>query len=276
MITLLLACGPTPPPTVDATSVCEAFTALDRTEVVWSGDSDTCDPGTADGVERASDLFDLARVMVGLEPVPLDPAASVAAQECALLLHANDALSHEPPSDWACWTEARADAAESSLLASGPLVLAAPGFLVDPGNEDTLGHRRWILSNRVQAFGFGSTDAYSCISLVEEAEEGRQWTAWPPPGPVPRAMLEAYGVSVDEVGWSIQSDVIDLPALTVQVSLDGADPVTVDTVALPGGFGSVSAIRFGAPGWSAADRIRVQADGGDISIAYEVVPVDCP
>ena len=42
-----------------------------------------------------------------------------AAKVAALIMHANDRLSHSPPSSWNCWTAAGDEAAGTSSLALG-------------------------------------------------------------------------------------------------------------------------------------------------------------
>jgi uncharacterized protein YkwD len=265
---------PTPSPSTP--EVCARLAALDRTEVTWSGDAATCAPGDVLGRERALAFVNHVRGMAELTAITLDPTQAEAAQACAVLMHANGSTTHTPPPSWQCYTQTAADAAELGLLANLPAVGAMSGLLVDPGNEGTLGHRRWLLSSGVSGVGIGSTDAYTCLTLGDDFTTGTGITPWPPAGEVPRALFEAYGHHVDEVGWSLQSDDVDLSSAVVQVWLDGEGPVSADVEVLPGGFGSRYAVRIVSGSWSEADHVRVEVDGLSEPFTWEVQPVDCP
>src|SRR5690606_2919501 len=73
----------------------------------WSGDASSCSPGDFDSgaAERALRLISLHRWLADVPPVVQIQAWRPAAQECALLAHANGKLSHTPPPNWACWTD---------------------------------------------------------------------------------------------------------------------------------------------------------------------------
>jgi len=107
------------------------------------------------------------------------------------MMDANDALSHGPPPDWACYTDLGAEGAGNSNIAGNAAVAAVAVYMLDPGNATTLGHRRWLLSNSLGPTGIGSTDTFSCLWTVGgTGAAGREWMAWPPPGPFP---IEAAG-----------------------------------------------------------------------------------
>ncbi len=152
-------------------------------------------------------------------------------------------------------------------------------YMVDPGNSTTLGHRRWILSNSTGPVGLGSTDSYSCMWVIGGSGAGAtEWTAWPSPGPFPLEAISPLGfASLDETGWSVQSDTIDLNGANVTITADGeARPVSVTNLA--GGYGSSSAISMIPMGWTAqADttyHVRVDGVAGG-PIEYDVQIVDC-
>lgn len=64
-------------------------------------------------------MINYFRDMVGLRPVALDPALDAQAQQAALIMAANNALSHTPPSSWKCWNQTGSDAAAHSNLHRG-------------------------------------------------------------------------------------------------------------------------------------------------------------
>jgi hypothetical protein len=273
-----------PPP--DAAALrCERWKA-DRAQLgegSWSGAVDACDPGTMsqDGRDNALRLVNLYRFIADLPPVTEDPVRTAKAQACALMMHANGQLNHTPPMNWKCWTADGSAAAGQSNISSTPGVLGVDLYMVDPGNDTTIGHRRWLLSNYLGPIGLGSTAVNSCLTVIGgNGNAGKPWLAWPPPGPVPYQALHVPTVpwsDVDQTGWTVQSDSIDLSAATVAVSVGGVDqPVAVNV--LGKNYGSAFAIRFVPQGWTAEPGTTYDVALGNVAepISYSVQIVDCP
>lgn len=263
--------------------ICARWTSdrADMNEGRWSGSVGACDAGdtSAQGRANALRLVNLHRWLVGLPEVTTEPGRDAMAQECALMMHANGSLSHDPPMSWSCYSSDGATAAGSSNISTGPGVMSVDLYMVDPGNSTTLGHRRWILSNSAGPIGLGSTSEFSCMWVLGgSGGGGNAWTAWPTPGPFPYEAISPLGFSsLDETGWSVQSDSIDLDGASVTITAGAeARPVTVTTLA--GGYGSSSAISMVPRGWTAQPdttyHVRVQTSGGEI-IEYDVQIVDC-
>lgn len=277
---LLLACKPeaeipTDLPTVPAEdTTCERWAAIRALEdPVYTGAPATCDLGGVDeqGLDDALTKIDYLRELAGQAPFTRDPALSATAQVAAVLMHANDDLSHTPTSDWTCWTQEGADVADRSLLVTAPAVEGVMLYMVDIGNASTLVHRRWLLSDWIDTIGIGSTDEFSAIDLGGEYTTGRGWTAWPPPGRVPlTAMRLNRNDTVDSEGWSIQSDDLDLEGATVQVT-GPAGPLPVIVSDLGRNFGSVQALKILPDGWSAepgAYRVELPDQGIDYTVEF--------
>ena len=144
----------------------------------WDGDALRCAPGMIDerAHKTALGLVNAYRFLAGVPEIEPEPRWDGPAQECALLAHANKKLSHTPTRDWACWSDRGARASGVSLVANRSAPLAIDAFIEDPGNDETMVHRRWLLSEKVHRLGLGSTSGYTC-ALVD----GRQWDAVPPP-----------------------------------------------------------------------------------------------
>ena len=258
----------------------------DRAELgegMWSGAVAGCDPGTLSQVGRdnALRLVNLYRFIASLPPVTEDAALTSNAQSCALMMHANGQLSHTPPMKWKCWTAAGSGAASKSNISGTPGVLGVDLYMVDPGNDTTIGHRRWILSNYLGPIGLGSTTKYSCLTVIGGmGNAGKAWMAWPPPGLVPYQAMHVPTINwadVDQTGWTVQSDTIDLSAAGVSVTEGGVDkPVTVNV--LGKNFGSSQAIRFVPKGWTVepGKTYDVELSGVAQPISYSVQIVDCP
>lgn len=274
-------CDPATPDAANADEVCARWAGdrADRTEGAWDGSVGTCDPGELGevGQQNTLKIVNLYRWLAALEPVTLDPSKSDDSQACALLMDANDALSHTPPNTWDCFTDLGATAAGQSSIATVPAVQAVDLYMVDPGNETTLGHRRWILGNWIGPIGVGSTSSYSCLHVFGTGVSSAPWVAWPPAGAIP---LEAFAPvpgfgHTDDTGWSLQSDTIDLSAATVTVTRDGADlPVTV--VPLLDFYGSTEAISFFPDGWGVeVGRYEVAVGGVASPFSYTVEVLGC-
>ncbi|MBK6919927.1 MAG: CAP domain-containing protein [Deltaproteobacteria bacterium] len=264
-----------------ASQVCERWSAdrADMSEGAWSGSVGACTPGDiADqGRVNALRVLNLYRWLAGLPAITLDENRNQLGQACALMMDANDDLSHTPPTSWTCYSGDGAMAAGNSNIATTPAVASIDLYMVDPGNPDTLGHRRWILSNSIGPTGIGSTDGYSCLwTLGGSGNAGAAWTAYPSPGPYPFEASTLGWTSLDETGWSIQSDSIELGGAQVTITQDGEDrPVTVH--ALGSGYGSSSAISMIPIGWqlTAGASYHVSVANVGTPIEYDVDVVDC-
>lgn len=268
--------------TVDTSSgdVCERWTAAraDLSEGTWSGDTATCDAGALSDDARATALrlVNLYRALAGLPAVGEDAAKSAAAQECALMMHVNGQLNHFPPSSWTCYSADGASAAGQSNIASGPTVMAIDMYMSDFGNDTTLGHRRWILSNWLGDIGIGGTSNASCLQVIGGAGSGTNtWTSWPPPGEVPLELMYLSYVPVDQTGWTVQSDTISLGGALVTVR-KGGDVLPVTVERLLSNYGSSDAIRFVADGWTtSAGTYQVEITGISSPISWETTFVSC-
>lgn len=263
-----------------AMSVCERWTMdrADLSEGTWSGSVETCEPGdiSAEGRENALRVMNLYRWLADLPPVTTSAERDAMAQACALMMHANGQLSHSPPKSWACYSGDGASGAGSSNISPTPGVEGVDLYMVDPGNPTTMGHRRWILSNNIGPTGLGSTSDYSCMwTLQGSGDAGKEWTAWPPPGTFPLQAVQPSWSSIDETGWTIQSDPIDLSAAQVSITRDGEDlPVVVTS--LQGGYGSASAISMIPQGWTTTvGTYHVEVTGIASPLSYDVEVEDC-
>ena len=136
------------------------YAASENFSIGWTGDISTCAPGTTDAGFR--DLVVLRinwfRAMAGVPSgVALDSVNNAKNQQAALIMSANNALSHFPPQTWSCWTQDGYDAAGKSNIAlgnAGPDAITA--YIEDSlGNNAAVGHRRWILYPQTQTMGTG-------------------------------------------------------------------------------------------------------------------------
>jgi uncharacterized protein YkwD len=268
---------------MDAASICARWTAdrANLSEGTWSGATATCTTGdmSADARANALRLVNLYRWLAALPPVTTDPAHDAEDMACALMMRANNMISHTPPTTWLCYTAAGADGASNSNVSGGPAVSSVDLYMTDPGNPTTIGHRRWLLSNSLGPIGIGGTDRSSCLwTLTGTGKAGKPWMAWPPAGIVPVQAVFAGGTKggADTTGWSVESDTINLANAQVTVTLDGANmPVTV--AQLLGGYGSKYAISFIPMGWTTQPNktYSVAITGTATPISYTVQTISC-
>lgn len=264
-----------------ADMVCQRWSAdrADLGEGTWSGSVASCDPGdvSADGRANALKLVNLYRSVAGLPPVTNDATRDQKAQACALMMHANNQLSHTPPMSWTCYSADGAEGAGNSNISGTAGVAGVDLYMADPGNETTMGHRRWILSGSLGPIGLGSTSGYSCMWVIGGGgSEDRPFTAWPSAGVFPIQAMSASFAPVDQTGWTIQSSTIDLSGAVVSVT-DGGEDRPMAVTQLAGGYGSTYAIRMVPQGWTsqAGHTYSVSVSGTSEPISYQVTMVDC-
>lgn len=260
-----------------AKEVCERYQAAfsSKDEGQWSGNVDGCEPGdiSKEARDRALAQVNFIRWLTGLKSVTTDPALDKKAQACALIMHANGQLSHNPPSSWKCYSAEGADAAKKSNISSAPGVSSVLLYMIDPGNDTTIGHRRWIVANRFGPTGLGSTSKSSCMFTIGGKQNGdREWTAWPPPGVFPIELNSNGWASMDKTGWTIQSDSIAFDGKSIKVKANGEDQ-SVDIAQLLPNFGARNAVKITPKGWkmSAGTKYQVTVEGTDIDFEFEAV-----
>jgi len=203
--------GPTLPITVDIHSrecVRQMFNTLYRASVDfdtgWTGDIATCAPGTT--TPELKDLVALRinyyRAMAGVPAViTFNPVFSDKSQQAAMMMSANNTLSHTPPPSWNCATTEGIEAAGNSNLAlgsTGPDSII--GYMRDHGGGNTAaGHRRWLLYPQTVTMGTGDVPATDPATIpaanstwVFDGNFGSarpatrdEFVCWPPAGIVP-------------------------------------------------------------------------------------------
>ena len=257
----------------------------DRVEQVrWTGSTAQCDPGMLndEALESAVELTNLYRGLAGLSPITLNRSISNDLQACALMMDANNSLSHQPPETWSCFSSNGAYMASQSNIAGSSAIDAIGMYMIDPGNQTTIGHRRWLLSLGLESVGIGSTDNYSCMAVLH-LNRPRGWVAFPSPGPFPvQAMVDRWGRSVDQVGWTFQYDGFNLSDPQVSITAYSAnesegEALAVNVVTLRPNFGSSQALNMIPQGWQSeiGKRYEVKIVAGDESFEYAVDFVDC-
>ena len=190
--------------TWDRDAVLAAYAAeFDRTEPDsgFTGDVNNCVAGTTGQPFRSSVVqrVNWYRSMAGLHPVTENREASNLAQHVALMMAAEENLSHHPDPAWSCYSAQGARGAGTSNLSLGDMgVDAIDGYMQDPGRSNTsVGHRRWILYPRLTTIGtgdvprvgdsgwWGNALLLDTFDAPYDVRAQRGFVSWPPPGYVP-------------------------------------------------------------------------------------------
>jgi uncharacterized protein YkwD len=210
----------------------------------WTGNRAACDAGTTTQAFRDAVLLRINyfRAMAGVPAeITFDATYTAKAQQAALMMSANNQLSHSPPATWSCYTADGAAAAGSSNLALGMYGWnAISGYMKDPGTGNgAVGHRRWILYPQTQRMGTGDIPseggAGSNALWVFDGRYGTTrpptrdtFVAWPPPGYAP------YQVVFPR--WSFSYPSADFSQASVTM-MQGQQSVPVSLEAVTNGYG---------------------------------------
>ncbi len=190
--------------------------------------------------QEALDYLNFLRWIAGLDPVALSPLYTLRSQNGALLLAANDALSHTPDQPAQMGDELY----ESALLGTSlgnlakfnwmrPEILldGVEYFARDDGsmNLAVLGHRRWLLNPAMAETGFGLANAQSGMSYVvmyavDDGNASAQWdrVCWPAEGAFPVELMRS------QIAWSVSlnDEIYDLstsaPVIELTEEVSGA------------------------------------------------------
>lgn len=218
-----------------------AYAASEGVAIGWTGTLTGCDPGTTSSLHREAVLrrVNAFRALAGIPSgVVLREDYSARAQRAALIMSANNRVTHTPPSNWICFHPDGAEGALNSDLALGVAGIdAVVGYMDDFGTANgPVGHRRYLLYPQTRQMGVGDVEATSPVQPFANAiwvidgqfNAARPATrdgfvAWPPPGFVPYPLVYAR--------WSLSYPKADFRAATVRLRLQGKlVPVRIEPV----------------------------------------------
>lgn len=237
------------------------------------GDVSTCDAGdvTRDGHNDAMRRVNLYRWLVGLDPSGTDAVNQAKAQQAALMMDANSALSHSPPMSWKCYTQDGAMAAGSSNLALGTRTPASTVDLyVEDRNVASLGHRRWVMSPTLDKVGFGHSGRGGAMWVFGRGSgmTSPEYVSYPSAGPFPAPALRGE--------WSLTSSK-SLSGAVVKVTPRGGMPKTYMPQMLSGGVGSHrNAMKYSPEGIEVGETYIIEVTLGDGTVwSWETQVVSC-
>jgi len=251
----------------------------------WTGNTAGCAAGAPSGQAQNATLtaINYYRNLAGLTPVTFDTALSSQAQQAALMMQAQNALSHTPGPGWACYTATGAAAAGKSNLylgLSGAVAMA--GYMDDDpgtGNSSFAPHRRWILYPPQATMGSGSTSGANAL-YVQGAQTAPAttpaWIPWPTPGYFPfQAEPEGrWSLSASNATTDFSKALVSVTSAGVQI------PVTLEPVTP--GYGNPTLVWKMSPGYGLgrADRAysvavtNIVQNGVAVSHQYSVTLFD--
>jgi uncharacterized protein YkwD len=197
----------------------------------WTGSQSSCSVGSTSQAFRDAVLarINFFRRMAGVpDTVVFSTVSNQKAQAAALIMSAEGALSHSPPTNWACYSTLGKDGAGSSNLALGNYGWGAiNAYMRDYGSGNTAaGHRRWILYPQTREMGTGDVPGgdgnWSSNSLVvfdtyygtTRPATREAFVSWPPPGYAPYSLVFAR--------WSFSYARADFSTATVSMISNGA------------------------------------------------------
>lgn len=176
------------------------------------------------------------RAMAGVPTsVTFDPGNHLKCQETALMMSAENSLSHFPPAGWACFSEDGALGAKNSNIAigsAGPDAITA--YMQDYGaNNAVVGHRRWLLYPQTEIMATGDVPAQGNSSKanavwVSDDHFGGlrpsvrdEFIAWPPKGFVPyNSVFPRWSFSLPGADFSGATVTMQSQGVVVPVSLE--------------------------------------------------------
>jgi hypothetical protein len=209
----------------------------------WNGSVDNCQPGTLPDSVHAKVLTRLNyfRRLAGVpDNCVFSKELNAHCQAAALMMTANNDLSHGPPKDWKCFINEGAIGAGNSNLSLGYGGSEALTGQVedDGGNNGGVGHRRWILFPYRRVYGHGSTDNAMALWALggqntNEPEEiwskyTSAYVAWPPEWFCPAPLAPGR--------WSLSRYDADFSEATVQMFQNGKE-IEVEVLPVEYGYG---------------------------------------
>jgi uncharacterized protein YkwD len=219
-----------------------------KTPIGWTGSNHPCRAGqmSAKAMRATLESINFVRALGGVAPVSFAKRLNGPAQKAALIMSANGSLSHDPPSNWACWTQSGHDAAGHSNIAYSFPTITAGGavkqYMDDGGSgNEVAGHRRWIMYPPTLKMGNGMTSTTNALTVFGGASNPSRpdprWISWPTAGWFP-GPLEPAG------RWSLSAgdDGADFSQATVKVQAADGTQLPVQVYSVVNGYGAPTVV----------------------------------
>jgi len=165
--------------------------------IIWNGNKQKCICGTLNNeiYKKAENRINFFRTVNGLNKVKLNPKLNQEAQNAALLVLANNQLTHYPARSMKCYSESASNGCVKSCLGFSdfknfPATGFITSFIWDFGQANYfVGHRKWILYSKLIEFGYGATNKSEAILTADgisyDSVDLPEYVAYPWNGYVP-------------------------------------------------------------------------------------------
>lgn len=232
----------------------------------WTGNTESCKAGTVskDTYDKMLQRIRYFRRTAGVcDNVVWVDSLHRYYMEAALIMKANESLTHYPGPEWKCYSKEGSRGASTSNLSWGSCGSASiTGQMFDSGGgNESVGHRRWILNPPTHYFAAGSTDQSMSLYAFGQAQSPeardsiiaihkKQAVCWPAEGYFPETLISYR--------WSFALYNTELEGAKVNVTINGK-PVTVKVNDLESGYG-MNTLVFEIPtgSYKAGDTVTVK------------------
>jgi hypothetical protein len=207
----------------------------------WTGSLATGTAGSTSQVYRnaVAQRLNWYRAMAGVPAwVSLDATFNSKAQQGALMLAANNALTHTPPPTWQFYTAAGAEALGNSNVCQGfqsdPACIEQ--YIADQGTGNgAVGHRRWMLYPQTKLMGTGDVvsgfNLWNALWIRDNNYGGPrpatrdEFVAWPPKGYVPyQVVFPRWSFSFPNANFSGATVTMTRGGSPVPIQLEAVTP----------------------------------------------------
>lgn len=217
------------------------YSAADDVPIEWTGNVSVGNAGTTSAAFKDAVLLRInaVRALAGVPAsVTFNDDYNAKAQQAALMMSANQALSHSPPATWTFYSaDGSLAAGKSNLYLRENGAAAITGYIADPGsNNAAVGHRRWLLYPQTREMGTGDiaeSDSFPSANatwIIDSAfgtarpATRTAYIAWPYAGYVPANLIFPR--------WSFSHPGAIFSNATVTMTKDGATiPVKLEPLA---------------------------------------------
>jgi hypothetical protein len=195
--------------------------------IIWNGNTKLCQCGSLDkGIYlKAENRINFFRTVVGLPTVKINLSYNKEAQAAALLIKANNQLTHYPSKEMKCFNQSASNGCLKSCLAftdfnNFPKTAFITAFIDDLGADNYfVGHRKWLLYTKLVDFGYGATNSSEAVLTstpsLSDSIPSIDYIAYPWKGFVPvNLIFPKWSFSIPE------NKVVDFSSTTITMTND--------------------------------------------------------
>jgi len=210
------------------------------TSLGWTGSVSGCNAGSvsSDADAKVVQRVNFYRRQVGLpDQITIDSSVKSKVQEAALIMLANNTLTHSPTSSMTCYTTGGAEAAGKSNLGYGNhSSTTVTSYIQDAGSGNSaVGHRRWILYSKLNKVGHGSTSSTNALWVIGYSAGSTtalpEFVSWPPKGYVANSLV------FSRWSFAIPNQSANFSAATIVMTDSSGGNISLTKETLANGYG---------------------------------------